>query len=87
MAATVLNSPRAIAMSAYVVRAFVQMRREMQVNTVLQTRLEKIEKTLLTHDVALRELYAKIKPLLLPPPDPPRKELGFHTGLPSKLRT
>jgi len=79
MAATVLNSSRAVAMSTYAVRAFVQMRRELQTSAVLEARLATIEKTLLTHDVALRDLYAKIKPLFLFPPEPPRKELGFHT--------
>jgi len=37
-----------------------------------------IEKTLLAHDGSLRDLYQKIRPLLLPPPDPPRRRIGFH---------
>jgi hypothetical protein len=81
MAATILHSPRAVAMSLYVVRAFVRMRRELQASTVLEARLAKIEQTLLLHDAGLRDLYAKIKPLLLPPPAPPAKELGFHTRM------
>jgi hypothetical protein len=78
MAATVLNSGRAVAMSHYVIRAFVRMRRELQTTASLEARLARIEKTLLTHDTALRDLFAKLKPLLLPPPDPPRREIGFH---------
>lgn len=81
MAATILNSERAVAMSTYVVRAFVRLRRELLANTTLELRLTKIEKELLAHDAALRGLYAKIKPLLLPPPEPPAKEMGFHTRL------
>ncbi len=81
MAATILNSDRAIAMSTYVVRAFVRLRRELLTNATLELRLTKIERELLSHDAALRNLYAKIKPLLLPPPDPPAKEMGFHTRL------
>jgi hypothetical protein len=81
MAATILNSDRAVAMSTYVVRAFVRLRRELLANTVLEVRLTKIEKSLLAHDSALVELYGKLKPLLLPPPVPPMKEMGFHTGL------
>jgi hypothetical protein len=76
MAATILNSERAVAMSVYVVRAFVKIRREL--DTGLEVRLEKIEKTLLTHDTGLRDLYQKLKPLLLPPPDKPtRRRIGF----------
>jgi hypothetical protein len=79
MAATILNSERAVAMSVYVVRAFVKMRRVMLDDATLEMRLEKIEKTLLTHDTGLRDLYQKLKPLLLPPPDKPkRRRIGFH---------
>jgi hypothetical protein len=79
MAATTLNSQRAVAMSVYVVRAFVEMRRELLANATLEARLENIEKTLLTHDAALRDVYQKLKPLLLPPPEKPRRRIGFHT--------
>lgn len=50
MAATILNSPRAVAMSVYVVRAFVRLRNELLANTTLEKRLAHIEKTLITHD-------------------------------------
>ena len=80
MAATVLNSERAVAMSVYVVRAFVNMRQEFLANAALETRLEKIEKTLLSHDVALRDVIQKLRPLLLPPPDPPKPRIGFHSS-------
>mgnify|MGYP001412602540 CR=1 FL=1 len=82
MAGTLLNSERAIAMSVYVVRAFVQMRRALLADAALEARLAKIDKTLLTHDAVLRDLYAKLRPLLLPPPapDPPRRRIGFSTG-------
>jgi hypothetical protein len=79
MAATILNSPRAVAMSVYVVRAFVKMRRELLTNTALEARLKNIEKGLLTHDAALRDVYEKLKPLLLPPAGKPRRTIGFHT--------
>jgi ORF6N domain len=78
MAATILNSPRAVTMSVYVVRAFVCLRNELLANTTLEKRLAHIEKTLLAHDGSLRDLYQKIRPLLLPPPDPPRRRIGFH---------
>ena len=78
MAATILNSERAVAMSVYVVRAFVKMRRELLTNATLEARLETIEKSLLTHDAALRDVYQKLKPLLLPPPEKPRRRIGFH---------
>jgi hypothetical protein len=79
MAATILNSQRAVAMSVYVVRAFVRLRKELLANTALEKRLADIEKTLIAHDAALRDIYEKIRPLLLPPPEPPKRRIGFHT--------
>jgi ORF6N domain len=78
MAATILNSERAVAMSVYIVRVFVKMRHELLANATLEARLQKIEKTLLSHDSALRDVIQKLRPLLLPPPDPPKPRIGFH---------
>jgi len=80
MAANVLNSPKAVAMGLYVIRAFVRLREELMSNTVLEKRLTLIEKTLLTHDTALRDIIGKIRPLLLPAPEPPKRKIGFHPG-------
>lgn len=80
MAANVLNSKRAIHMSVYVVRAFVRMRQALITRTDMEKRLAEIEKTLIGHDAALRDLYEKIRPLLLPPPVTPRPRIGFRGG-------
>ncbi|MBI4024967.1 MAG: hypothetical protein HY360_08290, partial [Verrucomicrobia bacterium] len=64
--------------AGYVIRAFVKMRAELTKNQELARRLAEIEKTLIGHDTALRDLYNKIRPLLLPPPEPKRREIGFH---------
>ncbi len=78
MAAMILSSPRAVAMSVYVVRAFVQMREEQAANAAILKRLAEIDRGLLTHDAALRDIYQKLRPLLAPPSPGPRKEIGFH---------
>jgi hypothetical protein len=78
MAATVLNSPRAVAMSLYIIRAFVRMREDLAANAAILRRLAEIDKTLLVHDVTLREILQKLRPLLEPPPPAPRPEIGFH---------
>lgn len=81
MVAMLLRSPRAVAMSVYVVRAFVRMREELATSTVILKRLAEIDQKLLTHDVVLRDIYAKLAPLLAPPPDPrPKRRIGFHQG-------
>jgi hypothetical protein len=54
------------------------MRRELLADATLEARLQKIEKTLLSHDGALRDVIQKLRPLLLPPPEPPQPRIGFH---------
>lgn len=80
MAANVLNSKRAIHMNVYVVRAFVRIRQALITSIEMEKRLAEIEKTLIGHDSALRDLYEKIRPLLLPPPATPRSRIGFRGG-------
>jgi hypothetical protein len=78
MAATVLNSPQAVGMSVFVVRAFVQMREHILANTDVLKRLAEIDKTLLKHDRSLQVIWQEIQPLLTPPPAPPKRKIGFH---------
>ena len=79
MAANVLRSNRAVQMSVFVVRAFIRLREQVAANTAILKRLAEIDKTLLEHDSALRDLYRKLLPLLQPPADPPKRRIGFHT--------
>lgn len=78
MAAMVLNSPEAVAMSVFVVRAFMQMREQLAANAAILKRLAEIDKTLLEHDSALRTIWTKLQPLLAPPPEPPKRRMGFN---------
>jgi len=82
MAANVLNSPQAVAMSVYVIRAFVQQREVLAANSAILKRLAEIDQTLLLHDEALRDIYQKLLPLLQPPPDPPKSKIGFRERSP-----
>jgi hypothetical protein len=83
MSATILNSDRAVAMSVYVIRSFVEMREQLMANTAILKRLAEIDKSLLQHDRALRDIYQKLLPLLQPPPDTPKRRIGFHQEDPS----
>jgi hypothetical protein len=79
MAANLLRSERAVQMSVFVVRAFVRLREQVAANAAILKRLAEIDKTLLGHDSALRDLYRKLLPLLQPPPEPRKRSIGFHT--------
>ncbi|HEY5036616.1 MAG TPA: ORF6N domain-containing protein [Chthoniobacterales bacterium] len=77
MAASILNSDRAIAMSVYVIRAFVELRDKLTANSAILKRLAEIDRSLMTHDTSLQDIYEKLSPLLTPPPEPPRRQIGF----------
>jgi phage regulator Rha-like protein len=82
MAANILKSKTAMSMSIYVVRAFIRMREELTSRRDLEERLDQIEKILLVHDTQLKELFEKIRPLLLPPTAKPRRNIGFEVKEP-----
>ncbi|NDV61193.1 ORF6N domain-containing protein [Puniceicoccales bacterium CK1056] len=77
MAANVLKSPEAVKMSVFIIRAFVKQRVALSANEAILKRLAEIDKSLLVHDTALRDLYQKLLPLLEPPPTKPKRPLGF----------
>jgi hypothetical protein len=78
MAATVLNSPRAVSMSLYIVRTFIQMREQIAANADVLKRLAQIDYTLLRHDKSLRVIWRELQPLLRPPLSQPKRQIGFH---------
>jgi len=80
MLASVLRSPRAVAMSVAIVRAFVQLRDWLSHHGELAAKLAELEGKLERHDGATANLFAAIRQLLTPSdPDHDRK-IGFHRG-------
>lgn len=82
MAASVLNSERAVQMSVYLIRAFVRMREEMLASAAILKRLAEIDRRLVEHDSVLREVIDQLQPLLDAPDDeePSKSKIGFHQG-------
>ena len=77
MAANVVRAPRAVQMSIFVTRAFVRLRERALANAAILKRLAEIDRVLLQHDAALRDVYRKLQPLLAPPPEPTKRRIGF----------
>ncbi len=77
MAATVLNSPRAVSMSLYIVRTFIQMREQIAANADILKRLAEIDHALLKHE-SLQTIWRELQPLLRPSPPQPKRQIGFH---------
>jgi len=96
MAAMVLNSPRAVEVSVYVVRAFVRLREAAVMHKDLAERLtsleEKTEALSMSHDIfsrntrnQMRQVFDALRELMTPL-DPPKRPIGFvtHEDKPSK---
>jgi hypothetical protein len=77
MAATVLNSDRAVQMSVFVVRAFVRLREMLATNRRLAGKIDELENRLDTHDSVIGELIEAIKELMKPQ-EPSRVRIGFQ---------
>ena len=86
MAANILNSPSAVRMSIFVVRAFIKMRELLGGTKELARQLADLEKKLTArldgHEVAIIEVLRRVMDILDPPPPPepeqPKRRIGFH---------
>jgi phage regulator Rha-like protein len=76
MAAMILNSPRAVEMSVYVVRAFVQLRDLLASNRLLAEKFAELERKVSSHDQAIVGILKTIRELMHPPV-PKRRPIGF----------
>jgi hypothetical protein len=86
MAANVLNSPQAVRMSVFVVRAFIRMRQVFSGNRELAEKLKRLEKMLTArldiHEKAVFQTLEQLMRLLNPEtenpgPEEPKKRIGF----------
>jgi len=76
-AAMILNSEKAIAMSTYVVRAFVKLRNESLLHTEIKKALTGIDKKLLEHDDQISRIAQCLLPLLDDIDKNKKKRIGF----------
>jgi len=88
MAANILNSPKAVQMSVFVVRAFLKMRSMFGKDQDLDRKLAQLEDELRArlniHESAIVGVLQRIMKILdppPPPPEPPRPQIGFHAAV------
>lgn len=85
MAASVLNSSRAVEMSIYVVRAFLRLRETLAGHKALAAKLAELEQRLETHDGKIDEIISAIRVLAMPP-EKPVGRIGFRPDAHSKSK-
>ena len=77
MAASVLNSPQAVEVSVFIVRAFVKLRQLVLGHKDLAAKLDQLERKVGSHDDTIKQLVAAIRQLMTPP-DRPKNRIGFQ---------
>jgi hypothetical protein len=91
MAGFMLNSPHAVEVSIYVVRAFVRLREALATNREFAAKLDALEQKTellsLQHDTfagntrgQLKQVFEALRQLAAPPAEPPKRPIGFVSG-------
>lgn len=78
MAASVLNSPRAVQVSLLIVRAFVALRRAVVNYREISEKVAQLEKKLANHDKQITLLFRALRDLLSPALPPEKRRIGFR---------
>ncbi len=79
MAASILNSARAVEVSLFIVRAFVALRRAISEHKELARKITQLERKLADHDDQIMAIIQAIKELSGPQPVPKKRRIGFHS--------
>jgi hypothetical protein len=79
MMSSVLKSNRAILVNIAIMRAFVRLKQGILSNRRLAEKLKILEKRVGTQDEKINEIFEAIRELTMPPPEPPKRRIGFHT--------
>jgi len=77
MAASVLNSPQAVEVSVFIVRAFIKLRELVMNHKTLSHKLDELEHKVTGHDRALAGLIDAIRELMKPPEPKNKRPIGF----------
>ena len=78
MLSSVLSSDRAVEVNIAIMRAFVKLREILGTHKDLARKLEDIERKLGHHDEHFRLVFEAIRQLMIPPPEPVKKQrIGF----------
>lgn len=79
MLSSVLNSETAISVNIQIIRIFTRMREMLLTNKDILVKLEKLERTAMSHDEELKLIFKYLRELLNSPEEP-RKKIGFKSG-------
>ena len=78
MLASVLRSERAIKISIGIIKTFVKLREIISTHKELAHKLGELERKIEQHDTEIQSIFEAIRQLMAPPPEPPKRRIGFH---------
>jgi len=77
MLSGVLHSERAIKVNVQIMRAFVKLRQLLSTHKELAVRFRQLERKIEQHDEEIQTIFEAIRRLMSPPPEPPKRRMGF----------
>ncbi len=80
MLSSVLRSKRAIYVNIAIMRAFVKLREFLATHKELAAKLGELETKVGKHDQEIRVIFEAIRQLMVPPPAPAKRKIGFHSN-------
>jgi hypothetical protein len=78
MLSSVLSSPRAVQVNIAIMRAFIRLRQMVLSVDELSRKVQALERGYRHHGQQFDAVFKAIRDLMAPPPEPPRKKIGFH---------
>ena len=78
MLSSVLNSERAIQVNIAIMRVFAKIKEIIATHKELAAKLRELEDKVSKHDADILTIFEAIRQLMAPPPEPPKRRIGFH---------
>ena len=78
MLSSVLNSERAVQVNIAIMRAFVKLRQILSTHKELVHKLNELERKFEKHDTEIQSIFEAIRQLMAPPPEKPKRRIGFR---------
>ena len=77
MLSSVLQSKRAIQVNIAIMRAFVRLKAILSTHKELAHKFNELERKIEKHDEDIQSIFEAIRQLMAPPPEKPRRIIGF----------
>ena len=77
MLSSVLNSERAVQVNIAIMRAFGKLREILATHKELAHKLNELEHKIEKHDAEIQAIFKAIRQLMAPPPEKPKRKIGF----------